>query len=45
MKHTSYFSNVLFVVQAVDDGARAEKEHRLEEGVCADVKEGKLGLI
>lgn len=40
-----YFSDILFVIKAVDDGARTEKEYGLEEGVGADVKEGQLGLV
>lgn len=39
MVYTSYFADVLFIVQAVDDRTRAEEEHSFEERVCTDVKE------
>ena len=37
--YSSYFSNVLLIVKAVNNGARAEEEYCFEECVCANVEE------
>lgn len=37
--YASHLADVLFVVQAVDNRAGAKKQHGLEKGVGADVKE------
>lgn len=37
MMHASHFSDVLFVIEAVDDRARTQEEHGFEECMGADV--------
>lgn len=43
--YTAYFADVLFVVQAVNNGAGAKEKHSFKEGMSADVKKGKLRLV
>lgn len=45
MKYASHFSNILFVVETVDERACTEEKYCLEECVGADVKESELGLV
>lgn len=40
MVYSSYFSDVLLVVQAVDNCPGANEEHCFKEGVSTDVEEG-----
>lgn len=45
MMYSSHFSNVLFVIKAVDNRAGAEEKYCFEESVSTDMKECKLGLV
>ena len=45
MVYASYFSDILFIIEAMNNRARAEEKYCFEEGVGADVEEGKLGLV
>jgi len=40
-----HFADILFIVEAMNNRARAEEEYCFKEGMSADVEEGKLGLI
>lgn len=39
MVYAAYFANVLFVIKAVNDRARAEEKYCFEKGMCADMEE------
>ena len=43
--YASHFTNILLIIQTVDNRARAEEKYCFEEGMCADMKEGELGLV
>ena len=45
MVYSPHFSDVLFVIEAVNNRTRAEEKHCLEKGMSTDVKESELGLI
>lgn len=42
---TPHFSDILFIVQAVNNRAGAKKKYSLKEGVRTNMKKGQLGLI
>lgn len=45
IKQSAYFSDVLLVIQAVDNGSRTYEQYGFEECVGADVKKCQIGLI
>lgn len=45
MVKSTHFTNVLFIIQAVNNGPGAEEEYGFKECVSANVEEGKLWLV
>lgn len=43
--HGAHFTNILLIIEAVDDGAGAEEKYCFKESVRADMEEGQLWLI
>lgn len=43
--YASHFTNILFIIEAMNNRARAEEEHCFKEGMSTDMKESELWLV